>query len=152
MDGVLCDFFSAVQRLTDQPIKALSVTELWGLTRATPGFWDHLDWADGGRDMWELVSRYNGHILSSLAYSDPHSEAGKLNWLKNQIQLTDPARIHLVRQRSDKQLFALQNGVRNILIDDYVKNTSEWRAAGGIAILHTSSHTSLEQLRELGFD
>jgi 5'(3')-deoxyribonucleotidase len=36
-----------------------------------------------------------------------------------------------------------------ILIDDREKYTSKWEAAGGIAILHTSVETTINQLKEL---
>ncbi len=150
MDGVLCDFFSAVQKLTDQPVQSLTVSKMWGLTRNQPNFWENLDWFKDGNKIWEVVNQHNGHILSALPYSDPTSESGKRKWLQKNLQLTNSDRIHLVARRSDKQNYAMLNGIANILIDDYKKNTSEWRSAGGVAILHTSAESSLRELQKLG--
>ncbi len=152
MDGVLCDFFSAVQRLTDKPIKSLSVSQMWALCREQADFWENLEWMDGGRSVWKVVAHYRGHILSSLPYSDPNSGPGKRKWLRNNIGLSDPERIHLVNRRSKKQNFAISNQAPNILIDDFFKNTNEWQAAGGNAILHVSLEDTLLQLRELGIN
>ncbi len=152
MDGVLCDFFSAVQQLTDQPVNSLSVSMMWSLTREQVNFWENLRWVSGGPQLWKVVDYYGAHILSALPYSDPSSDPGKREWLRNNIQLTDSSRIHLVTRRNAKQDYAMTNGVSNILIDDYKKNTDEWQAAGGIAILHTSAETSLQELHQFGYD
>ncbi len=152
MDGVLCNFFAAIQNLSDQPIQSLSVSQMWALCRTQRNFWRDLEWTEDGRELWRVVDYYSGHILSSLPYSDPNSEPGKRKWLQKNIQLTDSGRIHLVTPRKTKQNYAVLNGVTNVLIDDYTRNTDEWRAAGGIAILHTSTNNTLRQLRDLGFE
>jgi len=38
-----------------------------------------------------------------------------------------------------------------ILIDDYPKNVDQFKAAGGIGILHTSASNTISQLKRLGF-
>ena len=38
----------------------------------------------------------------------------------------------------------------SILIDDRSKNIDQWRAAGGIGILHTDAASTIEKLKELG--
>lgn len=151
MDGVLCDFDAGVRKLTDEPISSMSVRQKWKIVRRNHKFWHELEWFEGGKEIWRVVNRHDGHILSSLPYSDPNSRPGKLFWLENNIELTDLNRIHLLSQRSAKQNYALQNGIPNILIDDYVKNIDEWTAAGGIAIHHSSAEESLRQLSTYGF-
>lgn len=39
----------------------------------------------------------------------------------------------------------------SILIDDMEKNIEEWKAAGGVGILHTSFEDTLDRLEKLGF-
>ncbi len=151
MDGVLCDFMAGMTQLTDKPIELMSVSQMWKLSRTKQNFWSDLAWADGGQALWEIVDLYNGHILSSLPYSDPNSESGKRRWLRNNIQLTDFDRIHLVKRRNAKQEYAVFQGNPNVLIDDYIKNVREWQSAGGIAILHTHADQTLAQLQKLGF-
>ncbi|MYD78236.1 MAG: hypothetical protein F4239_04895 [Gammaproteobacteria bacterium] len=72
-----------------------------------------------------------------------------MKWLRNNIGLTDPERIHLVNRRTKKQNYAVSNQTPNILIDDYIKNTNEWQTAGGNAILHVNLEDTLQQLGEL---
>ena len=38
-----------------------------------------------------------------------------------------------------------------ILIDDYPKNVTQFRAAGGIGILHTDTTSTINRLKRLGF-
>ena len=38
----------------------------------------------------------------------------------------------------------------SILIDDRSKNIDQWRAAGGIGILHINAASTIEKLKELG--
>jgi hypothetical protein len=47
---------------------------------------------------------------------------------------------------SQKSSFAT---AKHILIDDMQKNIESWKAAGGRAILHTSTPNTIEQLKKL---
>ena len=152
MDGVLCDFFSAANELSPDGIDNLSVPEIWSYTRNQERFWHELDWMSGGREIWALTDKYNGHILSSLPKSDPNSKPGKLYWLEKNIKLTDPNRIHLTVSRRQKKNFATSNGTANILIDDYHKNINEWVDSGGLGILHTDAGKTLDQLAKIGYE
>lgn len=149
MDGVLCDFWSGASELTDQPIQSLSVKEIWNLTRQTAGFWENLHWMPGAVELWQLLDRYNVHILSSLPVSDPSARPGKLLWLHKNIQSINDSRIHLV-ERKQKQDFAISGSNANILIDDYHKNISEWNSRGGIGIFHSSANETIRTLSKHG--
>ncbi len=150
MDGVLCNFYSAVLALTGQPPGELGVKELWGYTRQVADFWESLKWMPGANRLWNHVDRHGGHILSSVPASDPNCVPGKLRWLDRNLQLTDPNRIHLLL-RTDKRRFAAAGTTANVLIDDYRKNIREWEQSGGIGILHQNASESIAGLNKLGF-
>jgi hypothetical protein len=38
-----------------------------------------------------------------------------------------------------------------ILIDDYPKNISDFKSAGGIGIIHSNTQTTISQLKRFGF-
>ncbi len=65
---------------------------------------------------------------------------------KRNNRLTDGSRIHLVR-RTEKRVYA--NG--NILIDDFPKNTKEWKQNKGIPILYKSANQVISDLKKLGY-
>ena len=77
---------------------------------------------------------------------DKNSIKCKQLWIQRNLKLTDSSRIHLVR-RSEKRVYA--NG--NVLIDDYGKNTKEWKNYKGIPIKHKSASSTISSLRKLGF-
>ena len=54
--------------------------------------------------------------------------------------------------RSEKQNYA-QTGYRSpaILIDDYPTNVQQFRARGGIGIVHTTASKTITELKKLGF-
>ena len=98
---------------------------------------------DEGYKVWEYIKKYNPNILSAPS-SNPSSEEGKLEWISK--NLTNVKEIYLV-PASQKQEFAKPKA---ILIDDRTSNIEQWRAKGGIGILHTSANETIKQLKELG--
>ena len=89
------------------------------------------------------MEKYNPNILSAPS-SNPSSKEGKLEWINK--NLTNVKEIFLV-PANEKQEFANPNA---ILIDDRLSNIEQWRAKGGIGILHTSADETIKQLKELG--
>ena len=45
-----------------------------------------------------------------------------------------------------------QSGENHILIDDRPKNIEEWESKGGIGILHTDAFSTIERLKEIGYE
>jgi hypothetical protein len=43
------------------------------------------------------------------------------------------------------------NGEPALLIDDYIKNINQFKARGGIGIHHTSTASTISQLKKLGY-
>ena len=154
MDGVLCDFKTAAQKVTGMPIsKSMysSKTEKWQPIKDTPKFWHPLPWQAGGRQLWSYISKYKPHILSAYVEQtfDPNCIPGKSHWARTKLGLS-AGRINLVTRRQ-KQLYAKSVGQPAILIDDYPKNTIQFTRKGGIGIHHTSTSNTIKQLKKLGF-
>ena len=62
--------------------------------------------------------------------------------------------INIVRRREKKNFAMKSGGVGRrpaILSDDYPKNVTQFRAAGGIGILHTDTTSTINRLKRLGF-
>ena len=154
MDGVLCDFKTAAEKVTGMPIMKwmyASKSEKWQKIKDTPKFWHTLPWQAGGRQLWSFIRTHKPHILSAYVEEsfDPNCIPGKSHWARTKLGLA-PARINLVK-RVQKSLYAKSGGQPAILIDDYFKNTSQFSARGGIGILHTSTSSTIAQLKKLGF-
>ena len=151
MDGVLCDFKTAAQKVTGMPISKWmysSKTEKWQPIKDTPKFWHTLPWQAGGRQLWSFISNFKPYILSAYVEEsfDPNCIPGKTKWLKTNVGVSTD-RINLVK-RVQKQNFANKN---SILIDDYNKNISDFKRRGGVGIYHTSTSNTIRELKKLGF-
>lgn len=161
MDGVLCDFYTQVEKVTKQPFSTWSTREPGGkyktkyekwepLLKYKP-FWSTMPWMPGGRQLWSYIRKHDPRILSAYLESvtDPNCIPGKKAWLSRNVGLSGP-RVHLVR-RNDKQLYATRfPGKKSVLIDDFPKNITQFESKGGIGILHTNTSNTIAKLRKLG--
>ena len=154
MDGVLCDFVKGVENALGISINKWSngsKSEKWDPIKNTPKFWHTLPWMDGGKELWNFISKYKPHILSAYVEEsfDPNCIPGKSYWAKTNLGITS-ARINLVK-RVQKQNYAKVAGIPAVLIDDYKKNTDQFTQRGGIGILHTTTSNTIRELKKLGF-
>ena len=89
MDGVLCDFKTAAQKVTGMPISKWmysSKTEKWQPIKDTPKILAHTMQA-GGRQLWSFISNFKPHILSAYVEEsfDPNCIPGKSHWARTKL-------------------------------------------------------------------
>jgi len=157
MDGVLCDFKNAAVRETGMPIENWmnlghrDREAKWKPIIENKKFWHTLPWNLGGQQLWMYIKNYSPHILSAYVEhtTDPNCIPGKKHWAMANLGLP-LNRINLVK-RIEKQNFAKLNGEPTILIDDYIKNITQFKARGGIGIHHITTDRTILQLKSLGF-
>jgi len=156
MDGVLVDFnrrfeqFSGMSPNEYRRVKGEEYGEkkamqmFWHLIDGEVGvrFWVGMPWMPGGKELWNYIKPYNPTLLSSPSANEV-SRMGKRLWVRNNI----PGTKLILASHNDKQKQAAPN---HILIDDYYKNTSQWKAAGGITIPFKSTPQAIGDLKELG--
>ena len=165
MDGVVadfitpaCDFFGLKLPKSGADAQA-AFDALWPssqgwprLKREWPTFWQDLKKAPHAMELWAMIHPYNPSLLSAIPNGWPEATIGKEVWAKKHLPkfgYHPDQRVHGV-SRSEKKHFAKQpDGTPNILIDDFDKNTSEWEAAGGIAILYTPGSAGLSAVRNV---
>jgi len=154
MDGVLCDFVSSAERVTKVSWSSRRSERDWEPIKNTRNFWANLPWKRDGRQLWNYIKKYNPSILSATvqASTDPNCKPGKLKWLQGNLGLTDSSRINIVlRSQKKNYVMTSRGGSPAVLIDDYPKNIKEWTAKGGVGILHTTTSSTITQLRRIGF-
>ena len=154
MDGVLCDFKKHAEKETGVSIAKwynLSKTDKWGPIKENRYFRSTMPWMAGGKQLWNFISMYKPHILSAYVEEsfDPNCIPGKAAWCRKNLGITG-GRVNLVRRR-DKQNYAMNAGQPTILIDDYDKNTSQFKSKGGIGITFKSASKAISELKKLGF-
>jgi len=156
MDGVLVDITGGLSKLYnipnlnnknfDQHIDPIKPQ----IDKEYPNLFAELPWTKDGKQLWNYISKYEPNILSAHTNTwQPNSKSDKLHWIDKNLRPL-PKLNHILMRR-DKKKFAVTNGKPNILIDDWSKNTDEWKAAGGIAIKHTSTAETIAALKKLGF-
>tara|TARA_Y100000034_G_C6836629_1_gene378159 strand:- start:91 stop:699 length:609 start_codon:yes stop_codon:yes gene_type:complete len=107
-------------------------------------FWRDLEWMPDGKQLWNHIAPYNPYVLTApMGYG---SEIGKQEWIDNNLNPPPPEKIYMSH---DKYRWAVTNGKPNILIDDFSKNTVPWTEAGGIAILHTDTAKTIQELENI---
>ena len=152
MDGVLCDFIVQAKKATGVIFTQDKAKDHWEVIKKYPKFWANMPWMPGGQQLWNYINKYKPHILSAYTVEDPNCKPGKRTWLRRNVSIST-SNINLVRRR-DKQKFAMKSGGNRrpaILIDDYPKNVQQFKSAGGIGIVHTSTQNTISQLKRIGF-
>lgn len=144
MDGVLVDFIKGYFELTGKDITGQYHTNktFWKpIDAAGLNFWLNLEWTPDGKALWDYIKKYNPELLSSPSIQND-SRVGKAKWVEREL----PGAHLILRSASKKQEFASPD---TILIDDRESNIEQWADAGGIAIHHTSTENTINQLKQL---
>ncbi len=152
MDGVLCDFMVQAKKAIGKTFTQENSAEHWKVISKTPKFWSDMPWMPGGKQLWNYIKQYNPHILSAYTIEDSNCIPGKKTWLRRNTNVSS-SNVNLVR-RKDKQRFAMKSGETKqpaILIDDFQRNVDQFKAAGGMGIMHTSASKTISELKRLGF-
>ena len=148
MDGVLTDFDASFMKasngiLPSEYEKNFGKDGFWELIDGKGvGYWVGMPWMSDGKQYWDYIKEYKPILLSSPSRSQT-SRLGKRLWVRNNL----PGTKLILAQAKDKQNYAQKN---RILIDDRPSNIDQWRASGGIGILHISASDTIRQLKELG--
>ena len=108
-------------------------------------FWADLPWAEGGKELWTYISKYNPYILTAPMKGEG-SKTGKEIWIQNNL---NPAPEKVFMSHKKDNWATTEDGKPNILIDDFIINTIPWEEAGGIAILHTNTDDTIYKLEAL---
>lgn len=148
MDGVLCDFDRRFEQFGGMSPKEYEskygIKEFWELIDKKIGvqFWSKMPWMSDGKQLWDYIKKYNPSLLSAPS-REASSRYGKHLWVKENI----PGTKLILANREKKKNYS---GKNQILIDDRPDNINEWKAAGGIGILHTSTSNTINELKQLG--
>ncbi len=161
MDGVLVNFDAGCRKAmgfspNDSKHSHMTQAELAPIFKEhcnTVDFWANLPPMPDFQQYWGYIKYWSPGIITAYPSWDKKSadiaKKGKMAWNRKHTMVPE-SRFHCVA-RKDKKMYAINNGVPNILIDDHEKNIIEWEAKGGTGILHTSAVATITRLKVLGF-
>jgi hypothetical protein len=155
MDGVLCDFEKHLEKQVGMSInKWAAIPDIkgrWDKVIENPRFWHTMPWHTEGKKLWNYIKDYKPHILSAYVEHahDPNCIPGKSYWARTNLGI-GTNRINLVK-RVQKQNYAKVAGQPAVLIDDYIKNTTQFTERGGYGIQFKSANQVIAELKKLGF-
>ena len=92
--------------------------------------------------MWNYIKQYHPTILSAPSKTKGCKE-GKIEWVHRELGSNVKL---LLTPAKDKHHYASKYA---ILIDDMPNNCRDWEIAGGIAILHKNTKTTIKKLKEI---
>jgi len=158
-DGVCCDFERGVEKLTgSRPEDWKDMDQAESHRRLAQAcdsveFWANLDPMPDFDRYWSYIKYWKPGVITAYPQwskqGPSYAIKGKGIWNRKHTMVPE-SKFHVV-QRSQKKQFAMTGKVPNILIDDHPKNITEWEAAGGTGILHTSALSTIIRLKSLGF-
>lgn len=162
MDGVLVDFDNGFKQIAGGKLPSYfdetnQSQKIWTTIASQPNqgidWWANLPKTNDCDVLWKYITTNYSivKILSSTGSRKSKSNSadiGKRRWLMTHLVPTpDDSKIILVDSSEAKQKYAL--GPNHVLIDDLTSNIQQWRAAGGIAIMHVSAENTINQLKRL---
>jgi hypothetical protein len=148
VDGCLCDFAGAVLKLGVVPATGLAPDASPVLKQnmyrrieeAGESFWSSMDWAPGGKQLWDFLKPYRPTLLTSPG-KFRYMKSGRLKWIAKNIPGTP------VFFEDEKWYYA--HNADDVLLDDQIENVEPWRAKGGSAILHKDYATTIAEFKKL---
>ena len=148
MDGVLCDFDGAVA-------KQCGSKEKWAddWSKLPSNFFEVLPKLPDADLLVDYVrGLFDIHILTAIPKRGQYDGARvqKYKWCLDHLKIY-PSKIHVCFWEEKQYYAAEENLSPNLLIDDSERNCTQFKAKGGIAILHTSAENSIRELQQLGF-
>ena len=109
------------------------------IIRNNKDFWANLEWAKGGRAIWNAIAPYDPYILSAPMGNSAESKAGKIEWIKKNLT---PKTGRIIPD-DDKWKYTDFDGRQGVLIDDMWYNIKDYREHGGIAIFHRDMRVTM---------
>ena len=133
------------------PELSLGVKEIYKIISNDADVWAGFPAMNDAAQLWNFISSLSPQPYILSAPWDEQSRQGKILWLSGLAGNLNPAppkdKIILTH---NKHKYAMNpvTGQPNILIDDMDKYVDPWIAAGGIAIKHISTNTTLQELEK----
>lgn len=148
LDGVLVDFDAGVISVAGSRPEDLSPRQMWPKLARSPGFYENLDWLEGGRELWEYVKDKHPTILTGLPLGK-WAEPQKRRWCERELGPRIPVETCMSRRKAERAGELTPEGAVPVLVDDRVRLRDRWLERGGIFIHYTGTGQAIGELESL---
>lgn len=151
-DGVMANLETAIAKHAEIHFWDRMNANQWKILEKIPNLFYNLDVMPGALEMFHIVYEAHGDNVEILtAVPNPtgllHTAAeDKVRWFKDFVH--NDVIVNTVLGGKNKYKW-LEQHPGAILIDDYMRNIAQWIDAGGVGILHTDPHSTIEKLKVL---
>jgi len=142
LDGVFAHFDLGHYELSGKWPHEVTDREMWKTIHKAKDFFLSLKFMPDAEILWEYTKQYNPKFLTGA----PSSELSRLHKKQWVAEKFGPQWETIVLPSKDKQKYA---GPHKVIVDDHKDNIQRWTDAGGIGILHTDVHVTIQQLEAL---
>lgn len=152
MDGVVADFDEyAMRTLGVPPSQGIYADDIWKKLASNPRIYKDLNKTPYADQLFfecsKFVRQHNYQLMFLTAVPKgndvPWAFYDKIYWARHNFP-TIPVMFGPYSKDKHRHCKA-----GDVLIDDRISNIEEWRAAGGIGILHRNYEETLSQLKKL---
>lgn len=146
LDGVLLDWAGHYKTLFGHDISSVSKKVLWDNVHNCIGFYSNIPLTHDGLELFNFCINTGipTEILTATGNFYERVTSEKTICVRNSISAS--VIVKTVPQSADKAKYATPT---SILIDDQLKSINPWKEAGGIGILHTSTKTTIDILKQI---
>lgn len=109
----------------------------------TVEFWADLPATEDCLQIWNTVKFYKPLILTSVSGVLP-AVFGKQMWCYRHLDLPS-SRVFCSKNSKEKKFYASK---KSLLVDDFIDNINEFREAGGTAIHHTDTASTISDIQQ----
>ena len=146
-DGVLADFDKGAEAVLGMPPRGFEKRYnpglFWKRLASAPDFFERLEPMPDAFELYAAVKDQNPIILTGLPrgnWAEPQKRRWVERWFPGLPVITTMAA--LKREHCHPG---------DVLVDDRDKHRHLWEAAGGRFVLHRNAHSSVAELRALGY-
>jgi hypothetical protein len=173
LDGVLCDFNGGVKKICGKEPNELNIGRMWAAVARNENFFEHLEWTNDGRELWEAIQHLEPNILTGVPNNQTVKKGlQKATWCNRELNCGTVNHVDMAAHSPQRHEIVsgekLQDVVNviscwgkfkykeactlpgAILIDDRQKFQADWERAGGIFVHHVTTKYTLQQLCNYG--
>lgn len=135
LDGVMADFDAHFPAVFGLDHRGMADDAMWATINAHPSYFRDMPPCPGAIEFFREIDVLDPIVLTACPRTNYANAARqKRDWVREHLS----SRITVLPVMGGRNKPLFMHAAGDILIDDFEKNVSAWKDAGGVAILHRS--------------